>query len=241
MTNIPFITLNDQEVDVNDLKDGSVTLAQYETMRANTPGWRAILPKLNAEALGVHIENNLSNALLGTIPSEPTYDAALKHYIVPELLRRVTEREEDIASRLLGVLEELSIGATLPNVCTAFLPDGRHLALPPKEIYPPLFDVIRRRVEEARSWSNLRIAREESYRMAKSNVELRKENEELKQQVRDLSSVLVSVNPKLDEILGHVHTEDWEIADRTIVAFMDALEPITRAAQTIIEKGAKEQ
>ncbi|QSF43457.1 hypothetical protein [Paenibacillus tianjinensis] len=85
----PHVTINGIEVDVEKLRDSSVSLEEYKSVRANTDGFRALTSKLCLEALVYSVENNLKNCRR---EYESTYDWSLKNVIVPELLKRLEER-----------------------------------------------------------------------------------------------------------------------------------------------------
>ncbi len=91
----PHVTINGVEVNVNSLPDKSVTLEKYKTVRVNTPGFEALIPKLNNEALEYVARHNLTNCREENLA---TYDYNLKNHLVPELLNRIQELEKEVAS-----------------------------------------------------------------------------------------------------------------------------------------------
>lgn len=85
----PFVSINGIGVDVEALEDGSVTLDQYKTIRANSDGYQALHKKLDNETLIYATHHYLKNCRQ---PSPTTYDWALQYDIVPELLLRLENK-----------------------------------------------------------------------------------------------------------------------------------------------------
>jgi hypothetical protein len=71
---------------ISEIADGSLTLEEYKLVRSNTEGFRAILPKLNNEALKYVARHYVANARRH--PSS-TYDYAINEDVIPELLKRL--------------------------------------------------------------------------------------------------------------------------------------------------------
>lgn len=83
----PFVSFNGEEVDIDLIEDGSITLAEYQKVRANTPGFKALHSKLDNEAIKWVVEHYVKNCRRES--SAVTYDYALKHDLIPELLKRI--------------------------------------------------------------------------------------------------------------------------------------------------------
>jgi hypothetical protein len=85
------ITVNGEELLIKDIPDRSFTMEQYRQSRANSIGWKLIISKLDAEAI-VHVtEHYLRNCRR---EDDLIYDGALKNNVLPELLKRIKEREQ---------------------------------------------------------------------------------------------------------------------------------------------------
>lgn len=83
----PHVTIHDVEVDARDIPDGTLTPDDWEGVRANTPGFESLYPKLNNEALAYVVEHNLKNCFELGLPG--TYPYALQHVLIPLLLKRL--------------------------------------------------------------------------------------------------------------------------------------------------------
>lgn len=83
----PIVSINGVDVEINEIPDRSITIDQYKTVLANSDGFTALHRKLDNEALKHATEHYLRNC---RGESKTTYDYAVKNYIVPELLRRIT-------------------------------------------------------------------------------------------------------------------------------------------------------
>jgi hypothetical protein len=83
----PHVTIRGEVIDPNVIPDETLTLDDWEGVRANTPGFEALYPKLCNEALAHVVEHNLKNCFgLG----EPgTYPYTLEHILIPLLLKRL--------------------------------------------------------------------------------------------------------------------------------------------------------
>lgn len=83
-----FVSFDGEEVDLDSIPDRSLTLKEYKSnnIRANTPGWNALLKKYNNETLTYVTNNYLANC---SHKNDITYDGALQYRVVPELLNRL--------------------------------------------------------------------------------------------------------------------------------------------------------
>lgn len=80
----PYVEIDGEVIDISTVT--KITVEQYRNMRANTPGFEAIYPKLDNEALIEMTKNNLANCKRET---SGTYDNILKSQIVSILIDRV--------------------------------------------------------------------------------------------------------------------------------------------------------
>lgn len=87
----PFVSINGVEIDIENTPPGSITLEQYRTIRANSPGFALLYSKLNNEALIAAAKHNLDNNYGHISPG--TYEWALQNILVPELLKRLESKE----------------------------------------------------------------------------------------------------------------------------------------------------
>ncbi len=83
----PYVLIDGEKHPVFSFPDRSLTPEQVARMRANTVGWRALLPKYDDEALTQTARWQAENCTV-CHPSEPTYESMLIHHTLPELLRR---------------------------------------------------------------------------------------------------------------------------------------------------------
>lgn len=81
------VTIYGVEVDVSLIPDGTLTLHEWEGVRANTAGFHALYPKLNNEALAWVVEYNLKNCF--ELGQPGTYPHTLEHILIPLLLKRL--------------------------------------------------------------------------------------------------------------------------------------------------------
>lgn len=88
-----YIEMEHQRIHVTELKDRSVTPEIHKTMRMNSYAREDLPPKLTDEALIQNAEHYLSNCTRTRIPCS-TYDEAIIHTIMPELIRRLKEKSE---------------------------------------------------------------------------------------------------------------------------------------------------
>lgn len=92
MTINPFVSINGEEVCVKSLIDRTVTLEEYKAVRANLEGFRILHSKLDNEAIAYAVEIYLKNAR----NDHPiTYDGALKYELIPELLTRLHDLDQE--------------------------------------------------------------------------------------------------------------------------------------------------
>jgi hypothetical protein len=87
----PHVSFDGVEVDVFILQDKSVTLEQYKTVRGNSDGYTALHSKLDDDCLKYVVDHYLNNSRR---ESQTTYDYALKHDIIPELLKRMSNQSD---------------------------------------------------------------------------------------------------------------------------------------------------
>jgi hypothetical protein len=80
------ITIDGVERLISEIPDGSLTLEEYKLVRTNTDGFRAVLPKLNNEALKYVAQHYVANA---SRHPRVTYDYAINEDVIPELLKRL--------------------------------------------------------------------------------------------------------------------------------------------------------
>jgi hypothetical protein len=89
--NLQYITLpNGDKLHVTKLEDRSVSMKQKEDWKMNSYAGEVLIKKLDDEALFDTIEHYLMNAKRCDYPA-PTYDEALSHVIVPELVKRLKD------------------------------------------------------------------------------------------------------------------------------------------------------
>jgi hypothetical protein len=84
----PSVLFNGEEVDINSIPDGSITLDTYlkTDIRANTAGYNALFLKYDNQTL-VHVtQTYLDNCMRH---DDVVYDGAVKNRIVPEMMRRL--------------------------------------------------------------------------------------------------------------------------------------------------------
>jgi hypothetical protein len=88
--NKKYIDYNGDQIHVSDLKDKSVTSEMKQQMRMNSYAHDELPPKLNNEALIETAEYYLSHCSKPVFPCS-TYDEALIHKLLPELIKRLKE------------------------------------------------------------------------------------------------------------------------------------------------------
>lgn len=89
--NNKFITIGDKRMHVSELEDRSVTPERYRDMRMNSYAQDDLPPKLTDETLIKKAKYHLSQCRESAYPCT-TYDEALIHKIVPELIKRLEEK-----------------------------------------------------------------------------------------------------------------------------------------------------
>lgn len=85
-----YIDFNGKQVHVTELQDRSITSKMKEQMRMNSYAQDDLPPKLTNEALIETVEYYLTNTVQPNFPCS-TYDEAIVHRLVPELLKRLKE------------------------------------------------------------------------------------------------------------------------------------------------------
>lgn len=90
---LKYITIGNEKVHVSELDDRSVTPEYLNIMRMNSYAQDDLPPKLTNEALIEKAKYHVLNSTpLRSFPCT-TYDEALIHKIVPELIKRLEEKE----------------------------------------------------------------------------------------------------------------------------------------------------
>lgn len=89
-----YIDINGEKVHVSELKDRSVTSDMKESMRMNSYANDDMPPKLTNEAIIKTAEHYLENCSQPRYPCV-TYEEALIHRIMPELIKRLKEDGEN--------------------------------------------------------------------------------------------------------------------------------------------------
>ena len=85
---VPHVSIDGVEVNIDTIEPRSITLDQYKKVRANSPGFRQLYPKLDNETLIYAVEHNLANC--SSHPHDDcTYDGVLKKILVLELVDRL--------------------------------------------------------------------------------------------------------------------------------------------------------
>lgn len=85
-----YVEIDGKRTDVNSLEEGSVTLEQYKSVRANSVGFEALYPKLNDGALTHVAKYHLQNIPVKRKPV--TYEESLVACVVPELIKRLESK-----------------------------------------------------------------------------------------------------------------------------------------------------
>lgn len=100
-----YVVLEDgTEKHVTEFKDKSVTYEEKQRLRMNSYARDKFISKLNNEALIKTTEYYLTNCPQSRYPAT-TYDEAIVHVLVPELIKRLEESEK--RSNAVTVLEYL--------------------------------------------------------------------------------------------------------------------------------------
>lgn len=89
-----YVIHKDKEIHVSEFEDKSITPQQLSEMRMNSYAREKLHPKLNTDALINTARSYLSQCSRSRYPAS-TYDEALVHLIVPELISRVEELERE--------------------------------------------------------------------------------------------------------------------------------------------------
>lgn len=82
---------NDMKVHITDFQDKTINIEMKENMRMNSYAWDDLPPKLTDEALIEMAKQFQSQCSTPRFPCS-TYNDALIHKIVPELLKRLVEK-----------------------------------------------------------------------------------------------------------------------------------------------------
>lgn len=89
---LKFVTYGEEEIHVSEFPDRTITPAMMENMYMNSYARDDIFPKLTTETLLVDAKRYLSHCPTPRMPCS-TYNEALIHKIVPELIKRLEEAE----------------------------------------------------------------------------------------------------------------------------------------------------
>jgi hypothetical protein len=84
----PYASIDGKEININSIPDRSITLSQWDKVRGNTPGFRALYSKLDDEALLSCVDNHLKNC---TNHNYSTYDYSLQNDLIPEMKKRIED------------------------------------------------------------------------------------------------------------------------------------------------------
>lgn len=95
----PFVSIDGVTIDIEAIEPGTITLEQYHKTRTNSPGIKLLYTKLNNEALIHAVNHNLNNCTHHFDPA--VYEYALQNYLVPELIKRLEENEEEEARKVV--------------------------------------------------------------------------------------------------------------------------------------------
>lgn len=88
---LKYITVGDKEIHVSELEDKSVTTEMKSQMRMNSYAQDDLPPKLTDDALLNTINHYMNNCSQPNYPCS-TYDEALIHRLLPELVKRFKDR-----------------------------------------------------------------------------------------------------------------------------------------------------
>ena len=91
--NLKYITIGDKQVHVSKLKDRSVTPEQYKEMRMNSYAQDDLPGKLTDAALIEKAKYFLKNCTPQRSFPCTTYDESVIHKILPELIKRLEEKQ----------------------------------------------------------------------------------------------------------------------------------------------------
>lgn len=91
--NKKYIDYEGKEIHVSELDERSVTLEMKNKMRMNSYAQDDLFPKLTDAALTETAKHYLNNCSQPRFPCA-TYDEAIIHKIVPELIKRLEDKKE---------------------------------------------------------------------------------------------------------------------------------------------------
>lgn len=89
---LKYIKLGDKQIHISELEDRSVTPELKSKMRMNSWAQDDLPPKLNDEALVKTARSFMSQCLVPSKFPCSTYEEALIHRILPELVKRLEEK-----------------------------------------------------------------------------------------------------------------------------------------------------
>jgi hypothetical protein len=92
---LKYITYQGKKIHVTEFEDCSITPEMNSNMRMNSYAQDDLPPKLNNEALIMKAKKYHAECNQTRIPCS-TYDEALIHNIVPELIKRLEKAEENM-------------------------------------------------------------------------------------------------------------------------------------------------
>ena len=90
-----YIDYEGEKVHVSELEDKSVTIKMKQNMRMNSYAQDKLPPKLDTEALLYTAKYYLEQCSRRNYPCS-TYDEAIVHILLPELIKRLEERGESV-------------------------------------------------------------------------------------------------------------------------------------------------
>jgi hypothetical protein len=79
------------------IDSGCVSLPVYRELRGNSWEWEALVPVLSQEAFIEHLEHNLRNCEFNQRRPFVTYNDSLAGLLAPECVRRLREKQVEIA------------------------------------------------------------------------------------------------------------------------------------------------
>lgn len=85
-----YLELNGERLHVTELEDRSIAPEILRLMRVNSYATEDLPSKLDNHSLIEHAEGYLSNTVQKNFPCK-TYDEALVHRVLPELIKRMKE------------------------------------------------------------------------------------------------------------------------------------------------------
>lgn len=93
-----YVIYQDEKIHIDEFEDKSITPQHLSDMRMNSYAREKLYPKLSTDALINTSKSYLSQCSRGRYPAI-TYDDALIHLIVPELLNRIEELEVELIQK----------------------------------------------------------------------------------------------------------------------------------------------